>query len=77
MLDKEFKYFLDNQQELVKKYANKFLMIKGDKIVGVFTNHMKAYENGEKKYGLGNFLIQHCLPGELSTTHTFHSQIIL
>jgi len=77
MLDKEFKFFLDNQMDLVIKYPNKYLMIIGDKIIGVYNNHMKAYEEGKKKYGLGKFLIQHCLPGELSTTHTFHSQIVI
>lgn len=77
MLDKEFKYFLDNQRDLVKKHPNKYLMIIGNEIVRVYSNHMKAYEEGKKKYGLGNFLIQHCLPGELSTTHTFHSQVTL
>lgn len=75
MLEKEFNYFLNNQQELVEKHLGKFLIIMGDKVVGVYPNHMKAYEEGVKKYGLGNFLIQHCLPGELSTSHTFHSQV--
>ena len=75
MLDIEFKYFLDNQTKLVNKYHNKFLVIKNQKVVKVYNDYMEAYSNSEKKYGLGNFLIQHCLPGELSTTRTFHSQI--
>lgn len=77
MLDKEFKYFLDNQQELVQKHPNKFLIIRDDRVVGVYNSHMDAYKNGVNKYGLGNFLIQHCFPGKLSTTHTFHSQIVI
>lgn len=77
MLEKEFQYFLDNQRDLVAKYHNKFVLIVGESIKGAYSNHMKAYEEGQKKFGLGKFLIQQCLPGELSTSHTFHSQVIL
>ena len=77
MLEKEFKYFLDNQKDLVEKHLNKHLVIKGKKIIGAYSSHMKAYEKGKKKYSLGNFLIQHCLPGKSATTHTFHSQVVL
>ena len=73
MLNKEFKYFLDNQPALVDKYGNKFLVIIGNEVKDVYNTRSKAYREGKKKYGLGNFLIQHCLPGELATTATFHS----
>lgn len=65
MLDKEFQYFLDHQDELVKKYKGKFLVIKGQKVVGNHDTFEDAYFNTQKQgHELGTFLIQECLPGE-------------
>jgi hypothetical protein len=77
MLNKEFKYYRDNQQKLTEKYLGKFLIIKGQRVVGTFDDHIIAYETAKDKYGLGNFLLQHCLPGEANISRTFHSQVIL
>lgn len=76
MLKQEFQYYLDHQEDLVKKHLNKFLVIKDQKIVGVYDAKQKAYDDATSKYELGTFLIQHCLPGTLSHTQTFHSQVI-
>ena len=75
MLKQEFQYYLDHQEELVKKYLNKFLVIKDQK-VGVYDTKQEAYDDATSKYELGTFLIQHCLPGTLGHTQTFHSQVI-
>ena len=77
MLEAEFRFFLSHQEDLFRKYPNKHLLIRGNGIVGVYSDHMKAYRRGRDRYGLGQFLIQHCLPGELGRSQTFHSQVIL
>ena len=76
MLKQEFQYYLDHQEELVKKHLNKYLVIKDQKVVGVYETKQAAYDESTSKYDLGTFLIQHCLPGTLSHTQTFHSQVI-
>jgi hypothetical protein len=76
MLQKEYEFYLTNQEELVKKYLNKFLVIKNQKIVGVYDTKQEAYDTSTSSLELGTFLIQHCLPGSLSHTQTFHSQVI-
>lgn len=38
MLEREFTYYLSNQEELVKKYRGKFLVIKNEEVVGVYDN---------------------------------------
>lgn len=76
MLKQEFQYYLDHQEALVKKYLNKFLVIKDEKIVGVYDTKQEAYDNATSSYELGTFLIQQCLPGTLGHTQTFHSQVI-
>lgn len=75
-LKEELEYFKRNQEELVQKYEGKFLVIKDQKIVGVYDSEIEAYEDAQKKFPLGTFLIQQCLAGEESYTQTFHSRVI-
>ncbi len=77
MMEKEFKYYLKHQSELVKKYNGKFIVLKNEKVIGVYDSHSEAYNQTVKKEELGTFLIQHCLPGSESYSQTFHSQVII
>ena len=74
-LEKEFKYYIDNQEELVKKYNGKFLVIKEREILGAYDSEMMAFEETQKEHELGTFLIQKCEPGNESYTQTFHSRV--
>lgn len=76
MLKEQFNWYLENQSDLVKKYNGKFLVIKDKSVAGVFDREDLALIDSEKKYGLGNFIIQECTPGEGSYTHIFHSRVI-
>jgi hypothetical protein len=75
MLDQEFKYYLEHQFELVKKYNGKYLVIKGEAIIGVYDTKEEAYFNSQKEHELGTFLIQFCSPGDTSYTQTYHSRV--
>ena len=76
MLDKEFRYYLDNQSELVRKYNDRFIVIIGNKVVGDFDDFEQALFLSAKKYKPGTFLIQECTEGEEAYTETFHSGVI-
>jgi len=76
-LKQELSYFKANQAELVKKYNGKFLVIKDQKIQGVYDSEIDAYMGAKKKIKLGTFLIQQCLFGQESYTQTLHSRAIL
>jgi hypothetical protein len=75
ILNREFHYYLDNQDELVKKYDGRILVIMGEKVVGDYENYDDAYFDSVKKYELGTFLLQECTEGEEAYTETFHSPI--
>lgn len=76
MLEKEFKYFKDHQEELVKKHEGKYLVIVDEEVVGAYDLEIDAYTEAKKHYKPGTFLIQHCLPGESAYTQTFYSRVI-
>ena len=75
MLDKEFNYYLEHQNELLPLYDGKYVMIVGNKVVGAYNTINEAYYKGKDKYGLGNFLVQLCTPGDSAYTVTSRSRV--
>jgi len=75
MLDREFSYYLANQNELLKKYNNRFIVIIGEEVVGDYDTHEQALFQSMKKHEKGTFLIQECTEGEKAYTQTFHSRV--
>ncbi len=74
-LEKEFKYYIDNQDKLVEKYEGKFVVIKDNKVIGVYDSELEAINQTTKKHKLGTFLVQKCEPGKESYTQTYHSRV--
>jgi hypothetical protein len=75
MLEKEFKWYLQHQNDLVKQYNGKFLLIKDENVVGAFDTNIEAYNKGKQKFEPGTFLIQKCTPGAQDYTQTFRSRV--
>ena len=75
MLEKEFKYYLDHQIELVEKFNGKFLVIKGEEVIGVYDAEDTAYFETLKIHAAGTFLIQFCELGDNSYTQVYHSRV--
>ena len=77
MLEKEFKYYKENQDKLVAQYNGKFVVIMGEEVIGVYATQLEAYNETIKIHARGTFLIQHCTAGSGGYTQTFHSRISL
>ena len=74
LLQKELDFFKQNQGRLVGQYEGKYLVIKDQAVQGAYDSEIEAYSEAKKKFEVGTFLIQQCLPGEESYTQTFHSR---
>ena len=57
-------------------YNGKFIVIIGAEVVGNYDSFEDALYDCHKKYQIGTFLIQQCLPGEDNYTQTFHTRAI-
>ena len=75
-LKKELDFFIDHQKELVEKYEGKFIVIKDQKIEGIFDTEIEAYTETQKRFELGTFIIQECISGKDVYSRTFHSRVI-
>jgi hypothetical protein len=58
MFEKELRYYKTHKDELLKSHPNKFLVIKGDRLLGPYNTDKDAYEAGLQEFGNVPFLIK-------------------
>ena len=75
-LEKEFQYYLDHQDELVRKHRGKFIVIKDQVVIGAYDDELAAIRETQKSHELGTFLVQKCEPGTQSHRQVFHSRVV-
>ena len=77
MLDKEFQYYIDHQQELLKEHEGKYIVVKDCGVVGSYPSMEDALADCIRR-GMepGTFLVQKCSKGDTDYTQTFHSRVI-
>ena len=76
MLEKEFQFYLDNQEKILKDYSGKFIVIIGTEIKGAYNSELEAFTESKKQFEPGTFLIQKCTTGQDDYTETFHSRVV-
>jgi hypothetical protein len=57
MLDRERNYYNARRRKLRQRYQNKFIVVVGKKITGVYDTHAEAYADARRLYDVGAFLI--------------------
>lgn len=77
MLEKEFEYYRSHQEELAGQYLGKYLLISGESFQGAFDSELEAYSEGQRRFGLGNFLLRRCQSGEDSYSQTFNLHVVV
>lgn len=74
-LQKEFDYYLAHQEEFVRQYNGKFVVIKNEEVLGTYDSQATAVTETEKQgHARGTFLVQKVEPGTKAYTQTFHSR---
>ena len=75
-LQKEFQFYLDHQDELVKRYEGKYIVIKNGEILSAYDNELTAITETQRSHPLGTFLVQLVSRGPDAYTQTFHSRVV-
>lgn len=76
MCDKNFEYFNDNFQVLREEYADKFLVIKDQGVIGIYDSFDEAYSETIQKEKIGTFLIQLCRNDETTVNQFYSSNVV-
>ena len=74
-LEKEFKYYIDHQDEMVKKYDGKVIVIKDGTVLGAYDDDLTAITETRKTHDAGTFLVQRVSAGSDDISQTFHSRV--
>jgi hypothetical protein len=74
-LKQEFDYYRAHQSELLEQYNGKYVVIKGETVLGAYDNATTAIRETSKTHTRGTFLVQKCTPGDEAYTATFHSRV--
>jgi len=75
-LKREFEWYLENQELLVKQYDGRFVAIKNCRVVGSYDDQLTAISETAKTEELGTFLVQKVEPGSGAYNQTFYSRAI-
>ena len=73
-LEKEFKFYQDNKEKFLVEYEGKFIVIKGNEVIGVFKDRLEAIEKTKQKHELGTFLVQEVVKDDVLV---FHSRVLV
>ncbi len=73
-LEEELKTYEENKQELLKKANGKYVLIKGDTIIGIFESENDAVRIGIEKFGNVSFLVKKI--EEVEQTQNYTSNLI-
>ena len=74
-LKSEFDFYLANQDEFVKKYDGKVIVIKHREVLGVYDSELDAFAASIKDHERGTFMIQRVSEGDEAYSATFHSRV--
>jgi hypothetical protein len=70
VFETELKYFIANQEDLVKRFKGTVLVIRAEEVVGAFPTAMDAYLEAAKQFPAGSYMLQPCEPGPSAYTVT-------
>jgi hypothetical protein len=74
-LEEDFRFYLNHQDELVKEYAGKYIVIKDRKVLGAYASETEAIQETTREHALGTFIVQKCEAGDEAYTQIFHSRV--
>ena len=74
-IEKDFKYYLSHQNELVGQYNGKYIVLVDNKVVGSYDDYSDAVYSSLDKYQPGTFMVQLCTPGESAYTARYYNRV--
>ncbi len=70
-INKLFQCYLEHQNDMVKQYAGKYLVITADGVEGAYDTMREGYDKAIETYGNGNFILQLCTEGDAAYSQEF------
>ena len=75
-LRQQFEYYLSHQEELVRQFDGKYIVIKDGRVLGAYASEAEAIRETTRDHELGTFIVQKCEAGNEAHTQVFHSRVV-
>lgn len=75
-LQKEYDFFNKNYAQLIETYQGKYVIISNESVKSAFENELDAYIYGTQNFGVGSFILKHCLELQNQILQTYNNRII-
>jgi hypothetical protein len=73
----DYKWFIENHEELVNLYKNKYVVIKNKEVIATADTIEQGIEKAlDMDCELGTFIVQLCTEGDSAYTQKFYSRAI-
>lgn len=72
-LEDEFEYYIAHESEILARHRDRYVVIKGGRVLGAFDSEIEAVSETAKREPAGTFLVQHAVPG--AHTQAFFSRV--
>jgi hypothetical protein len=72
--EREYKTYEKHQPELLSKAKGKYMLIKGDEILGIFPRQFAAINQGYKQLGRGPFFVKRIV--EIEGPHNYEGEAV-
>ena len=73
MQEADYRWFLENFNELFKKYGDVYIAIKEKTVLGIYNSYADGVLSTMKNEPLGSFIVQHCGNDESAYTNYISS----
>lgn len=73
MQEADYKWFLENYNELYKEFGDVFLVIKEKKVIGTYNSYADGVLSTMKNEPIGTFIVQRCGKDESAYTNYISS----
>ncbi|GBR75764.1 hypothetical protein NO2_0404 [Candidatus Termititenax persephonae] len=77
VLDKDYKYFIENMPAFYKKYGHRFLVIKNQGVLGDYDTFKSALDATLTTEKLGTFLVQECFKDKKQAVNHFQGNVAI
>jgi hypothetical protein len=74
-LEQEFRTYEKHKADLLSKGKGKYVLIKGDEIIGIFPRQFAAINQGYKQLGIVPFLVKRIV--EVEGPHNYEGEAVL
>ena len=75
-LSRQLEYYKAHQEEFLRDYEGKALLIHNEQLVNAFDSRTDAYQYGKRNFKPGTFFIIRCTPGDSEYTMSYTSRYI-